>query len=176
VKSTSKSVRKRSVSVLNVFSLSSLPARSRFGEGRQIMAGTLLGAPARVGFRLQFGQRAMEGEAAPDGRPITVDEGRALIGRERRRARLARFVHGEIGLAEHVAHGLGPGFLVEFDQALEFAQDMGVAEGVIDHVEPTIRQEVVMHDDAPLQILRDRAALFTGAIEGESQARRRVQP
>jgi len=70
--------------------------------------------------------------AAPDGRPITVDEGRAFIGRECRRARLARFVHGEVGLAEHVAHGLGPGFLVELDQALEFAQDMGVAEGVID--------------------------------------------
>jgi hypothetical protein len=31
-----------------------------------------------------------------------------------------------------------------------------------------------MHDHAPLQILRDRAALFTCAIEGESQARRRV--
>src|ERR1700716_1959645 len=31
-------------------------------------------------------------------------------------------------------------------------------------------------DHAPLQILRDRAALFTGAIEGEGQARRRVQP
>src|SRR6266403_3777632 len=53
---------------------------------------------------------------------------------------------------------------------------MGVAEGVVDRVEPTIRQEVVMHDHAPLQILRDRAALFTGAIEGEGQARRRVQP
>ena len=33
-----------------------------------------------------------------------------------------------------------------------------------------------MHDYAPLQILGDRAALFTGAIEGEGQARRRVQP
>jgi len=62
----------------------------RFQPFEQIMAGTLLGAPARVGFRLQFGQRAMEGEAAPDGRPITVDEGRAFIGRECRRARLAR--------------------------------------------------------------------------------------
>jgi hypothetical protein len=51
---------------------------------------------------------------------------------------------------------------------------MGVAEGVVDRVEPTIRQEVIMHDHAPLQILRDRAALFTGAIEGEGQARRRV--
>src|SRR5260370_35141417 len=33
-----------------------------------------------------------------------------------------------------------------------------------------------MYDHAPLQILRDRAALFTGAIEGEGQAWRRVQP
>ena len=57
----------------------------RFQPFEQVMAGTLLGAPARVGFRRQFGQLAMEGEAAPDGRPITLDEGRALIGRERRR-------------------------------------------------------------------------------------------
>jgi hypothetical protein len=31
----------------------------------------------------------MESEAAPDGRPITVDERRAFIKRERRRARRA---------------------------------------------------------------------------------------
>jgi Transposase IS66 family len=43
-----------------------------------------------------------------------------------------RFVHSEVGLAEHVAHGLGPRFFVELDQALEFAQNMGVAEGVVD--------------------------------------------
>jgi hypothetical protein len=53
------------------------------------MAGTLLGAPARFGFRLQFGQLAMESEAEPDGRPITVDEGREFIGREASAAALA---------------------------------------------------------------------------------------
>jgi hypothetical protein len=47
---------------------------------------------------------------------------------------------------------------------------------VIDRLEPAIRQEVVVHDDAPLQTLRDRAPLFPGAIEGEGEARRRVQP
>ena len=58
----------------------------------------------------------------------------------------------------------------------KFARDVGVAEGVIDRVEPAIGQEVVVHDDAPLQILGDRAALFVGAIEGEGEARRCVQP
>jgi hypothetical protein len=53
---------------------------------------------------------------------------------------------------------------------------MGVAEGVIDRVEPTIRQEVVVHDDAPSQILRDRAPLLAGAIEGEGEAQSRMQP
>jgi hypothetical protein len=38
----------------------------RFRPFEQIMAGTLLGAPARVGFRRQFRQLAMEGKAAPD--------------------------------------------------------------------------------------------------------------
>ena len=44
--------------------------------------------------------------------------------------------------------------MIELDQALEFAQDMGVAEGVVDRIEPAIGQEVVVHDDAPLQMLR----------------------
>src|SRR5665213_1287266 len=53
---------------------------------------------------------------------------------------------------------------------------MRVAEGVIDRVHPAIRQEVIVHDDAPLQIGWDVATLFARAIEGESQARRGVQP
>ena len=53
---------------------------------------------------------------------------------------------------------------------------MGVAEGVVDRIEPSIGQVVIVHDDAPLQILGDRAALFVGAIEGEGEARRRMQP
>jgi hypothetical protein len=61
-------------------------------------------------------------------------------------------------------------------RSLEFAQDVGVAEGVVDRIEPAIGQEVVVHDDACLQILEDRAALFIDAIEGEGQARRRMQP
>src|SRR5260370_27243697 len=118
-----------------------------------------------------------DGRRGRAGRPPNNGRRRPRVHRTRAPSRPPRALCARRGcLAEHVAHGLGPGFLVEFDQALEFAQDMGVAEGVIDHVEPTIRQEVVMHDYAPLQILRDCAALFTGAIEGESQARRRVQP
>src|SRR5258708_16037315 len=94
------------------------------------MAGTLLGAPARVGFRLQFGQLAMEGEAEPDGRPITVDEGCAFIGRECRRARLARFVHVGIGLADHVAHALAPAILFALYQSLAFTQHTVATEAV----------------------------------------------
>ena len=52
----------------------------------------------------------------------------------------------------------------------------GAVEGVIDRVEPAIRPEVIVHDDASAQSLRDRAAFFASAIEGEGQARRRVQP
>jgi hypothetical protein len=39
-------------------------------------------------------------------------------------------------------------FSISFE-SLEFAQDVRVAEGVIDPVHPAIRQEMVMHDDAP---------------------------
>ena len=127
------------------------------------MAGPALHPPAWIGFRGQFGQVAMEGEAEADGRPIALDQGFAFTGREGAGARLARFCHREVGRDQHVAHAFGPGLVIELDQALEFAQDMGVAEGVVDRIEPAIRQEVVMHDHASVQILRDRAALFNGA-------------
>ncbi len=53
---------------------------------------------------------------------------------------------------------------------------MGVAERVSDLVHPAIRLEMVVHDDASLQIRGDVAALLARAIEGESQARGGVQP
>ena len=52
-------------------------------------------------------------------------------------------------LVVHVAHQFGPGLAIELDQALEFAQDMGVAEGVVDRLHPAIGQEVVVNYDTP---------------------------
>ncbi len=108
--------------------------------------------------------------------PIALDEGRDRLGRERRCARLTRFVDGGVGVQERRAHEFGPGLLFNVDESLKFAQDMGVTEGVIDLVHPAIRQEMVVHDDAPLQTLGDVAALIARAVESEGQARRRVQP
>jgi len=142
----------------------------------QIVAGALFGASSREGFRLQFGQLAMEGQTEPNRGPIALDEGREGLRREGASAGLARLVDGGVGVQEHGAHEFGPGLLFDVDEGLEFAQDMGVAERVIDRVHPAIGQEVVVHDDAPLQILGDVAALFARAIESEGQARRRVQP
>jgi hypothetical protein len=61
VKGTSKSVRSRSVSVLNVFSFSSRLWPSR-----------CLGRP-RAGLLREFGQLTMEGEAEPNRFPISLD-------------------------------------------------------------------------------------------------------
>ena len=88
----------------------------------------LFGPSARAGFLLEFGQLAMEGEAEPNRFPISLDEGRHGFGRERRFARLARFVDRGVGVQEHVAHRFGPGLLVDLGESLEFAQDMRVAE------------------------------------------------
>ena len=147
-----------------------------FQSLQQVVAWPMLGAPAPIGFCRQFGQLAMEGEAEPDRRPIALDEGLDFIGPERRSAGLMGFVHRKVGRKQHVAQEFGPRLVIELDQAFEFAQDMGVAEGVIDRVEPTIGQEVVVHDDASVQIFGDRAAFFVSAIKGEGQARSRVQP
>ncbi len=77
---------------------------------------------------------------------------------------------------QRVAHRRGPGLAVELDQRLEFAQMMGVAQGVLDLPERAIGHEAVMHDDAALQIQGDRAALFLGAVEGERLAGGRAPP
>ena len=53
---------------------------------------------------------------------------------------------------------------------------MGVAEGVVDLEEAAIGFEVVVDDDATLQVPGDVAALFSGAIEGEAKTRGRMQP
>ena len=60
-------------------------------------------------------------------------------------------MNGDIRHPKRVAHEFGPGLLFERDQTLEFAQYMGVAGGVIDRVEPAIRQEMVARDDAPFK-------------------------
>src|SRR5208282_1164394 len=70
----------------------------------------------------------------------------------------------------------GPGFPVEFDQGLKFAQDVAVAEGVEDREQAIVGRKMVVNGDAALQALGDRAALFPGAIERVTQARRGVQP
>ena len=147
VKGTSKSVRNRSVSVLNFFSL-----MSRLWPGRCFWR--FPGLPSKLG------QFAMKRQAEPDRRPISVDKGRNPFGRERLRARPSRFAHGGVGLEQQIAHEFGPGLGIEFDQTLEFAQDMGVAEGVGDLVHPTaVGSKVVVHDNASFQFLGDRASL-----------------
>ena len=108
----------------------------------QIVAGALLRTSARVGFFLQFGQLAMEGQTEANRGPIAFDEGRDRLGRERRGARLARRVDGGVGVQKRRAHEFGPGLVFELDERLELAQDMRVAEGVSDLVHPAIRQEV----------------------------------
>ena len=59
-------------------------------------------------------------------------------------ALLAGVAHRLVGLDEPIAHGLGPGLGVEFDQRLEFAHGMGVAVGVGDAGQPAIGLEMVL--------------------------------
>ena len=164
VKGTSKSVRKRSVSVLNFFSLSS-----------RLWPGRCLRRPRVFDFVSNAGSR--DDMPGPSGPPPNSDRRRPRPARSGAPAfRRPRRAHRLVGLAQHRAHEFGPGFLFKLDQALEFAQDMGVAEGVDDLDEPVVRLEVVVNDDAAFQIPGNVAALFSGAIEGEAKARSRVQP
>ena len=143
----------------------------------QIVAGTLFAASASLRLRLQRGQPAMIRQAHSDRRPIAIDEGVDLLGRERplscfpRRARTASLASRSVARMSSAQ-----GSFSNSIRPTEFAQDMGVAEGVDDLDEPVVRLEVVVNDDAAFQIPGNVAALFSGAIEGEAKARSRVQP
>jgi hypothetical protein len=73
---------------------------------------------------------------------------------------LARLAQRVVGLDEQIAHVLGPGFGVEFDQRLEFAQVMSVAVGVGEASQPVVGFEMVVHDDPAFEARRHGAALL----------------
>ena len=78
-------------------------------------------------------------------------------------ALLAGVAHRLVGLDEPIAHGLGPELGVEFDQRLEFAHGMGVAQGMVDLAERAIGNEAVVHNDAALEVRGDRGPRFSSA-------------
>ena len=140
----------------------------------QVVSGPSLGSASCPFFERR--QRAMEGEAAPDGLPIAGDEACDGGRRERRFARFARFFHRLVGLDEPIAHILRPGLFVERDQRLELTQMMGVAKGVVDAGQSAIGLEVVVDDDAARQAFRHGAALIRHPVEGQGLGRNRMQP
>jgi hypothetical protein len=79
-----------------------------------------------------------------------------------------------------IAHLRRPEFVVEFDESLEFAQVMGVAERMGGRpgrpVQIAVRFEAVMDDHAALEPLGHFAALVAGAIEGKRRSGHRMQP
>jgi hypothetical protein len=80
----------------------------------------------------------VKGEAFSDGGPISLFERLDRFGRKRRGALRFGRSHSLIGVQERCAQGLGPGLLVEFANRLKLAQEMGVAEGVIDVFEAQV--------------------------------------
>jgi len=84
-------------------------------------------------------------------------------------------LHGLVGVPKRRAQGLGPGLLVEFANRLKLAQEMGVAEGVINVFEAIVCAPMVVDHDAALQLGHGRAGL-AGAIERVGRRRGGVQP
>ena len=106
----------------------------------------------------------MKGQAEPQDLPVAGEEalehGRGQTGR----ARLARLLDRPIGLEQEIAHGRGPGLLVDLDQRLQFAQMMGVASRMADLGEPGVRLEAVVNRDAADEAVGHLAAFGRHAI------------
>jgi len=147
-----------------------------FEPDEEIEAGPALEAAARLAASFEVRQSAMKGQALAHGLSISFAEGLDLVGRESAGPAVARLAHGGVGGDEHVAHWRRPSLAVEFDERLELAQMMGVAQRMVDLAKRAIGHEAIVHNDAAREIRRDGAALFLGSIEGEGLARGRVQP
>ena len=118
----------------------------------------------------------MQGEPFLDGLPGAIDEALHAPGFERGLARLPGLAHGLCGVDEEVAHGERPRLLVDVDERLEFAQMMGVAEGVIDVCEGGVGAEMIMHHHCAREPFRNVAARLADPVERMVLARGRVQP
>src|SRR5665213_1285924 len=69
-----------------------------------------------------------------------------------------------------------PGFFLDLGQRFQLTQMVCVAQRVRDILQGEIRLEVIMHDDAALQRLPKRAALFRYPVMRQRGCRGRMQP
>ena len=116
----------------------------------------------------------MEGEPFGENGVVTAletfDESRF-----QRNASFSREIGRVTGAAQQPLHLARPVFLLDLDQRLQFAQMMGVAQGMQHAWHRVVGLPVIVHDDAD-DIRQQAAALGADAIEGEQGGARHMQP
>jgi hypothetical protein len=142
---------------------------------RRFVRGPLLLARLWIGRGIEGRQASVKGETFSHGGPIAVFERLDRCGRKRRRALLFGLSNGLVGIEERCAHGLGPGLVIERANRLKFAQEMGVAEGVIDVFPTLIGAPMVVNHNAARELRHGRTRLV-GAIERRGRGRGGVPP
>ena len=90
-------------------------------------------------------------------------------------APFSRSVRGVTGAAQQPLHLARPLFFLDFDESLQFAQVMGIAQGVQHALHRVIGLPVIVNDDAG-DIRQETAALGADAIEGQQGGGRHMQP
>ena len=83
-------------------------------------------------------------------------------------AAFSRSVRGVTGAAQQPLHLARPLFFLDFDESLELAQVMGIAQGMQHALHRVIGLPVIVNDDAG-DIRQETAALGADAIEGRLQ-------
>ena len=130
---------------------------------------------ARGGLR-KAGQLAVEGEPFAQDVPEAGVEALENGGVERAFAPRLGVPDRPVGVEQAIAHGRRPRLMIEFDQRLEFAQMMGVAERVARPFEGAIGFEAVMDGHAAGKRVRHVAPPVRDAVEREAFGCDRVQP
>ena len=95
--------------------------------------------------------------------------------RLQRNAPFSRSVRDVTGAAQQPLHLARPLFFLDFDESLQFAQVMRIAQGVQHAFHRVIGLPVIVNDDAD-NIRQETAALGADAIEGQQGGGRDMQP
>ena len=90
-----------------------------------------------------------------------------------RNAPFSRAVRGVTRAAQQPLHLASPRLFLDLDESLQFAQMMGIAQGVEHALHRVVGLPVIVNDDAG-DIRQETATLGTNAIEGQQGGGRHV--
>jgi hypothetical protein len=117
-------------------------------------------------------------QGKPGGQGGIVGRQDAVFVRVRQRHRTGRLGLANLLVrrAQKLVHRAGPRLLLDLDERLEFAQVVGIAQGVLSTAQGVVWSEMIVHDDAVSHGSGHVAARLADAVVGIDDGRGTMQP